>query len=388
MKTSLLENLSIDRNRAEFLLDGRRVCISGDSRSPAFAALREFHEHALADYQAQRPTAAQRRGILTRIGSWLGSFWRNRATISPPNASNYSAPSLQSLETNGSFSQGPRLQSVFADENGVHAVWQETRVHSRRSPDAAPALPATQLTSPLDSEFARQLRRCFEALSLLGYKVNGMELLAGVSPSTSPTASAEPSQTAPATSSPTAFHAETNLQPEHESPTPGRTTSSVTADKAPSEIVMRLHPPSADNPSRALVSPADDGDKPEVLIAPERVLRGLHAAANTSRPIAERLTYLRCSRGEKGLRIVAVGFGEGDERTPSRWEDAKMWWNDAGKTLSANVPSEGAPGSEAIPEKLGPTFETGSAPLQQQRHPKPSPEGPAMRPDPLAPEPG
>lgn len=383
MKTSLLENLTIERDRAEFLLDGRRVCLSGDSRSPAFAAFKELHEHALADYETHRAIAAQRRGILTRIGSWLGSFWRNRVTISSPSVSNYAATSPQPFETNGAT--GPRLQSLFADENGVHAVWQDTQVRSRMVPDAAPALAATQLTSPFDSEFARRLRYCFEALSLLGYKVNGMELLAGASPSTSPTASAKPSQTAPATASPTVLPAEANLQPGHASPSPDGTTGGVTTNATPSEIVMRLHPPSADHPSRALVSPAADGDKPEVLIAPERVLRALHAAANTSRPSAERLTYLRCSRGEKGLRIVAVGFGEGAERAPSRWEDAETWWNDACKTLAASVQSESTAATHTV---VGPTFETGSAPLKQQRLPKPSPEGPVVRSDSLAPEPG
>ncbi len=385
MKTSLLENLTIERDRAEFMLDGHRVCISGDSRSPAFAALKELHEHALADYETHRAIAAQRRGILTRIGSWLGSFRRNRATISSPSVSNYAATSPQPFESNESTK--PHLQSLFADENGVHAVWQETQTHSRSSADSAAAQSATQFTSRLDSELAHRLRRCFEALSHLGYKVNGIELLAGVSPSALRTASTKQSQTTPVTPPTTAHSVETNPVPEHTKAGPASLAAGVTTDAVPSEIVMRLHPPSADHPSRALVSPAEDSDKPEVLIASERVLRALHAAASTSRPLAERLTYLRCSRGEKGLRIVAVGFGEGAERAPSRWEDAKMWWHDAGKTLAANVPPESSAPSEATTAKLGPTFETGSAPLQQQRPPKARPN-PDVRPDALAPEPG
>ncbi len=431
MKTSALEHLRLERDRADFLMDGRAISIHGDARSPALTALRELHEHALADYEFHRANRAQRNGILARMGSWLGRFWGNRAHLEsegvgppsphvvpahslPASAATFArtprafaAPSPATVQIERIRGDAAQLRSIFADEKGVHVVWQETRPDSENIPTSSQE--QTHLTYALDSDFARHLHRCFEELSVLGYKVIGAELL--VDSSSTATPKAKPIESTrvahragardmarenAASPQPAGFQSNTDVQSASAiKEVAGAKTSSrdspytlpESAPATPHEIVMRLHPPSAEHPSRALVSPAGANEKPEVLIAPERVLRALHAAADSSRPLAERMTYLRCCRGEKGLRIVAVGFGEGDQRTPNRWEDAKKWWTDTGQTLAAKNPSANAPDCDAVADKLGPTFLPGSEPLRHERPLKPQPQTAGRISDSLTPEP-
>ena len=127
---------------------------------------------------------------------------------------------------------------------------------------------------------------------------------------------------------------------------------------------MRLRPPTADHPSRALVSPADGGvDSAEVLIAPEKVLRALRIAADESHPAVNRLSYLRCARSEKGLQIVAVGFGETSETKPARWEDATTWWMEKGQKLGTATETDRVP-DVTSPSVPGPNYSVGTKPLQ------------------------
>ena len=61
------------------------------------------------------------------------------------------------------------------------------------------------------------------------------------------------------------------------------------------------------------------------LAAPERLVRSLRAAADSGRPAPERLTCLRCAAGKSGLKVVAVGLGEGKGTEPKRWEEVSHW---------------------------------------------------------------
>jgi hypothetical protein len=90
-------------------------------------------------------------------------------------------------------------------------------------------------------------------------------------------------------------------------------------------IVMRLNPEIPEQPNRALVSPVDSAENTQILVAPERLLRSLRAAADPARPAEDRLTYLRCAMGKSGLKVVDVGLGEGKENSPGRWAEVSAW---------------------------------------------------------------
>jgi hypothetical protein len=70
----------------------------------------------------------------------------------------------------------------------------------------------------------------------------------------------------------------------------------------------------------------DSAENTQILVAPERLLRSLRAAADPSRPAQDRLTYLRCAMGRGGLKVVDVGLGEGKDNSPGRWSEVSEWW--------------------------------------------------------------
>ena len=63
-------------------------------------------------------------------------------------------------------------------------------------------------------------------------------------------------------------------------------------------------------------------------------------------------------------RVVEIGLGASSGREPARWQEAVAWWERVGKSL-AKPPAM----PPAIP---GPTFATGTAPLQTGAPAEPS----------------
>jgi hypothetical protein len=187
----------------------------------------------------------------------------------------------------------PFLRAAFADQGGVHLIWQRT--NSRQQ------LEETESVCPLDSRVADRLQDCYGHLARLGYKVIGLDLRPIGAPDAGKDA-ATPARTAvvPAV--------------------PGKL-----ADARDHAIVMRLMPEIPEQPNRALVSPVDSIENTQILVAPERLLRSLRAAADPSRPSEDRLTYLRCAMGRGGLKVVDVGLGEGKGNSPGRWAEVAEW---------------------------------------------------------------
>ncbi len=400
-RSSLLENLRIKPAEAEFLLDGQTVRLSGDARSPALSAFRELHQLALADYENHQILAAQRSGIFSRLGGWLNRILgRDRepsafsgSTLPAPAYSRFSEPrpltatpiAYSGAAVTPTPGSTAHLQAVFADDTGIHVTWHapDSVAPDAHKRDSARPI---HINYSLDSEFARRLQRCYRELTVLGYKVKDLDALAS-KPEITPGALArrapvdEPKNTTTAgRANPAATPQPTDAaaNPEHKSTTATRSEPALAAASPPAstasqpsqnppasiEVVMRLHPPSADHPARALVSAIDGGvGSPEVLLAPEKVLRALRATADESRPVAERLNYLRCIRGEKGLQITAVGFGETTERKPMRWEDAKTWWMEKGRTFGTEAGLDRT-SHEAASTVPSPNFSAGTTPLR------------------------
>jgi len=92
----------------------------------------------------------------------------------------------------------------------------------------------------------------------------------------------------------------------------------------PADVSNRM-PEIADEPNRAFVQPVAGSESTHVLVAPERALRALRAAADPGRPAEERLTYLRCLPTKAGVKVVTVGIGDGGDREPARWEEIAPW---------------------------------------------------------------
>jgi hypothetical protein len=310
------------------------------------------------------------------------------------------------------------IDAIFADRMGVRVVWHRpyngVAEIVRKEPDSL-----TALTFPLDSQIARRLQTCYAELAKLGYKPVSLDALGGkagmnkdeayrereesVSSAVRPRENqarsgageplpANPTSVAGDASRPQGKEQpweassaaqkplegttqEARIQPAAAKQPPGDVNASG-PKAAPEYVIMRLHQASLDSPARGLVSPVDTPGDPEVLNAPELLLRALTAVSHAGIDEKDRLSFLRCIRAEGGLKIVDLGFGlvTANNREPERWEDAEAWWENKGRALSETprVPlsrrsSEVDP--IAIPTRL---FEPGNAPLRTGSEPTPN----------------
>lgn len=331
-----LEHLAFDRDGVNFDLDGRPVRLSRETAAPAFAALHAFYQSALADYEAHVRSSA-RPGWFSRLRTWLArliggdgpkaqeaAFPASRVPCPPgteprgepfgsgsrvpaqpraaavPRASPAPAaeafPAAQPREAAPRKPQGPLLRAVFAEPGGVRLVWQP---QDSRAPGGE-----IERTHPLDSQLARRLGDCYDHLDRLGYRIVGLDLLKAVPTEPEKTAAAGPAARAPASPA---------VEP------------AAPIGKQDSLIVARLLPDDSDQPNRALVRRVGEADATDILVAPEKVLRTLRAAADPARPAEERLTYLRCAPAKSGVRVAEVGVGESGEDGPARWEELAPW---------------------------------------------------------------
>jgi hypothetical protein len=256
----------------------------------------------------------------------------------------------------------PHLQAAFADDSGVHLLWQVA--------EGGEGAREVEMVYGFDSEIAGALQNCYGHLAELGFKVADLQPWQKTStPTPSPTTAAMPAATptsTPAAASTARSSAKSAAKPETTpsttqaatteatpsptiaappaakpatipAPTP-RTTPAATADARPEmrhdlpaegPLLMKLHGGPSDTPGRALVHPVGDEKNLQLLLGPERLIERLHEAADPKKPEAERLTYLRCAPGRSGLKVTAVGLGEaaeGAEPGPSRWEQISPWF--------------------------------------------------------------
>ena len=358
--TSRLENLVLAPDSASFALDGRQILIKGDGLAMARAAFQDLYASALAEYEARQ--APQDRGLL----AWLGRLWRKSPADHPSGNSLPTSPASPAAYAHHASFGGPikpvssearpvaipdrpSLQSIFADKDGIHVTWR----YGQSDGHGAKLTQTLEATYGLDSETARHLDSCYFALTKLGYEVTDLADLAAQSTAAPATQRRElesenpaPASPAPSTDS-AAAHVAT---PGHRPPAPQQPPS------LPPPVVFRLHLKSGDSSARMLVAPVEDPDHPQVLVAPERLIRALQAGSADSCSADERVTFVRCVNGDKGLKVVEIGLGPGADREPTRWQDAVTWWENAGKHLSKPPPITGV-----VP---GPAFAAGSSPLQ------------------------
>jgi hypothetical protein len=218
------------------------------------------------------------------------------------------------------------MQSVYADQKGVHILWAPPRFAGGKG---------AEFTYSLDSPAAQQLQACYSHLAKLGYPVIGLAFLQAepAAPPDAPTAAA-PARVGPSLRTPLA--------------TPS-------ADRKDRPLIARLHPAAPDEPNRVLVAPVADPENLQVLVAPEQLARALYAAASPARPVDERLSYLRCRPGKNGLKIVEVGIGAGETDAPGRWQEVASWWEAAQRHPAAGIKT----GPAAAPKAQDPELNLG-----------------------------
>jgi hypothetical protein len=350
LQSTRLENLSFESDGARLEFDGQSVRIKKELDPASVTALRGFYLAALAEYHA-RPETPPRPGWFSRLRSWIGRLFSPSAaspaqsaapsdpagvrstpvteTAWPPSATGRSRTAEKPAPSHAKAAEAtrsatpetptiglpaapdPTLRAVFADQAGVHLIWQAP---ARGGPPAQ-----VELHHRLDSDLAKRLQDCYGHLDRLGYKVVGLELLRANprDPAQTPAeADPEKSPVHPVTA-PGVRAAGPAVKPATPSPEP--------AEKKDRPLLVRLDPEVLEQPDRALVIPADNPENKQILVAPERLLKALRAAADPSHPPAERVTRLRCAPGKSGLKLLEVGVGEGKNNEPSRWEPPAKW---------------------------------------------------------------
>ena len=303
MNSTRIENLSLEPDGAKFVLDGRAVRIAREASAPSVKALQAFYQSALADYQAQTPATASP-GWFSQIKSWFGRILDLRWNGLSP--SRCSSPGAEAVP----HRPAPALRTAFGDRDGVHLSWQ-----------VPPNAGVHTLNYPLDSVLADRLQDCYGHLAELGYKVVGLDLLK-----------------APPEKRPSAHRAEQRVgdialhlpTPPDAPPVsrPPRTVAAASADKKERTVVLRVDHDRSEPAHATPTAPPKEIEKTPVapvLAAPEQLMRALKVAADPERPVEDRLTFLRCSLGKEGLKIVDVGLGQDKEHGPARWEEASKW---------------------------------------------------------------
>lgn len=182
--TSRFDALRLEPDGASFILDGRPVRLDSEHHGPTLEVLRAFHGDALADYRARvaRPGRSPGSGnffavlggvidrVFARVRNWIGGSPAPERAVAAP-----ATPPPLPASPSASASEGPILQTVFADRDGVHLVWRAAGDGEKRGAKA----PGRELTVTydLDSAMAGRLQDCYDQLGKLGYKVVGLELV-------------------------------------------------------------------------------------------------------------------------------------------------------------------------------------------------------------------
>jgi len=241
--SSRLENLNLGSRGAAFELDGRPVRLDAEGYAAPVASFQEFYHQALADFyqrsaEITRQQAAARPPLLGRLISWIGGLFGRSASAPPlagaaaagPPPTAITAPAAPAIPakavprppevslhppappsaevgTGGppvrstpessqpsplrslalpppllrSVALPPALAVVFADQEGVHVIWQlaPAKADSARNvPERTGAKANTsrlELTYSLDSALAQRLQDCYGQLAQLGYKIAGLD---------------------------------------------------------------------------------------------------------------------------------------------------------------------------------------------------------------------
>lgn len=196
-----VENLSFGPHEASFDMEGRTVQLRDAGNSPSVAAFRAFYDLAAADYRAR--AAAVRPSWLSRLRNLVGRLFGAAAPeagvsrdADPPHPPHLPAArpapararekrehheaahapaeaSHRASRAAAAPSPQPILSAVFADEKGVHVIWQAPIRTQCKS---------LEFTYALDSGVARRLQDCYGQLSQLGYKVVGLEIVTASRP--------------------------------------------------------------------------------------------------------------------------------------------------------------------------------------------------------------
>lgn len=376
-RSTVIENLVVTSEQASITLGGRKIHFRADHQSTAYSAFKELQEEIETGYLAQRTRAPETHGLLSRLGSLLGNWFRTDDSSIKRDFKGEASAASSSRSTDNRSSRFQNAhgvaKAIFIDARGLQVRWQTSFVNESCEEISDKATEPINLTFGHDSRAAESLRNCLRELARLGYPVAGIENAAAPNASTHSKSSdgiyetgapvnpaVEPAELAPQAASGSPSNvvrtgAPTNSETkstdgdgaavESAQPPSGALTA-TRKSKLGSEnlITMRLRPSPPDSSTRALLASVESPETAEVLVAPELLLRALRAAAALSATSEHRLTFLQCARVENGLRIVNVGLGSKSEREPLEWRDAKEWWQTTDKNPASSTenPASGA----------------------------------------------
>ena len=351
--SSRLGNLRFADGRASFELDGKPVELAGEKAAPAIHAFQSFYQAAYCAYGKAPEAEQEARGerehapwwqrLRSWLARWLGAAEGEagdgvahtaavaataavpkadtkalKASAEGPEQGRRATQSVESAESGGTplprakaskaspavSKEGdpPLLVAAFADEKGVHLLWNLT-----------PGGKADQLkerTYGFDSPVAERLQECYGKLSGLGYEVVDLKLW----------------QVAP------------EAQKENE---PAARAAAPTNEKR----VVRLLEPDSDNPTRIAVEPINGDLTPIVFTETAKRVAALHAAADPSHPPEERLTFLACTIGPKATKVTEYGVGQdaSNANLPRECKEIESLWPTPAKDAR---PTKSEPKSE------------------------------------------
>lgn len=395
--STVIENLYVTSEQASITLGGRKIHFKADPRSIAYSAFKELKEEIEAGYLAQRAPAPENQGLLSRLGSLLGNWFRTGDSSIKRDfyGETSAASSNHSTNTPPSRFQNAHgvAKAIFIDARGMLVRWQPSLVNECYDEVSARATEPIDLIFGHDSRAAESLRNCLRELARLGYPIVGIENAAAPDASTHAKSSERiyeegppvnpavesAALTPPATSSSPPNGVETvaptnsetrsaggdganDKNPQH--PSESLITATKTTLGAEKLVVMRLRPSLPDSPTRALLASVESPEAAEVLVAPELLLRVLRVAAALPSTSEHRLTFFQCAKAENGLRIVNVGLGSKNEREPLVWRDAMEWWqaNEKSPASATESPASGAR-DPRLPSPAERTYVCGQFPL-------------------------
>ncbi len=397
-RSAVLQDLVVGDEHVKMELEGRRILIKADPRSEAYEAFRTLHENIAASVSARAQQAPENSGLFSRIGA----FFRNLF-----GAANDAGEQASSSAQHRSALHGPQPSSgsdartrpghtreIFLDSRGMQVRWADDISTGPVGTSSVQFAESVDLQFAPDSPVTEQLRRCFHELTKLGYAITGVEVANRDAVAVDPKLpeQAAPSVVSGKTSAVTgtpAFQLNSAVAGKATVASSGLAASGETRSNAivgsadgddlrptattkPKErtpeskdmVTMRLKPGLPDSPARCLVASVENPEVAEVLVAPELLLRALHASAALPSTSERQVTFLQCVKNENGLRIVNVGLGSDGENRPKEWRDATTWWETHGKILAATaeVPNQRVPVGNSA-ETSARTYVCGPSPL-------------------------
>jgi hypothetical protein len=305
-----LTNLRFADDRASLEIDGQTVELTAQKAAPTLQAFQSFYQEAYRAYgtapEAAKEPRQERTPWLQRLRGWLARWLGAEesktaapmrtldsvpATKGPPAsapaaaaegkeaAKSLRSPTAPSVGANQPKVPGPpMLISAFADDQGVHLLWNLT-------PDGAKDQ-LKERTYPFGSPVANRLQDCYTKLADLGYNVVDLKV----------------------------------WQPAPEAGAAPAVPAAKPKPEATKERTAVLLPPDSSHPDLIALQPVDGDLTPVSFQDSQKRASALHAAADPAQPADKRVTFVSFTIGAKDKpKLVRYATGS-DPQQEDAWK--------------------------------------------------------------------